>query len=104
MSAPTQPTTRPSPSNSLWRRRQRRATANLLVRGVGPVGGKLPRCDGGRAYQKISYNGRATFTRAGRTFLPRHGFRLARPRALAGPGRPFDKTPTSLGTRMEEVA
>src|SRR5919202_606835 len=40
MSAPTQPTTRPRPSNSLLRRRQRRATANLLVRGVGPGGGK----------------------------------------------------------------
>ena len=30
--APTLPTTRPRPSNSLLRRRQRRATANLLVR------------------------------------------------------------------------
>src|SRR5262245_63029403 len=46
MSAPTQPTTRPRPSSSLLRRRHRRATANLLVRGVGPVGGSLPRSDG----------------------------------------------------------
>src|SRR5690242_10698365 len=40
MRAPTQPTTRPRPSNSLLRRRQRRGTANLLVRGVGPGGGR----------------------------------------------------------------
>src|SRR5262249_5456717 len=35
MSAATHPTTSPRPSNSLLRRRQRRATANLLVRGSG---------------------------------------------------------------------
>src|SRR3954451_13209718 len=96
MRAPTHPTTRPRPSNSLLRRRQRRATANLLVRGVGPAA-YIPRCDAGRAYQKISYNGRATFTRAGRTFLPGHGFQLTPLRALAGPGAAFDNTPTSRG-------
>src|SRR5215211_4924778 len=46
MSAPTQPTTRPRPSNSLLRRRQRRGTANLLVRGVGPGGGRTLVGDG----------------------------------------------------------
>src|SRR6476619_2287602 len=40
MSAPTQHTTSPRPKRSLLRRRQRRATANLLVRGVGPGGGR----------------------------------------------------------------
>src|SRR5918993_598171 len=97
--APTHPTTRPRPSNSLLRRRHRRATANLLVRGRPGAGGGMsaapPPARPAGDYQKISYKGRATFTGRRRSFLPGNGLqiapvagRLAQLVSLAGrPGR-----------------
>ena len=119
MRAPTHPTTRPRPSNSLLRRRQRRATANLLVRGVGPGGGsrhhpwrRTPPDRRRETTRRFLTMGGQLLPATRRSFLPRHGLSLpVFPADLPSlcariclPRPPvIDNTPTSRATRMNDV-